>query len=69
MALHAPWIEKKWDANWCKLVEKVLMTFSWIGVGEKNIQKDVDVKTHLSMLLYLGMGKQILGYINPMGTL
>jgi hypothetical protein len=36
---------------------------------ENSFSKDVDVKTHLSMLLYLGMGKQIFGYIKSFGNL
>jgi hypothetical protein len=69
MTLHAPWIENKWDANWSKLVVKVLMILSWIQCcKKKEFQKDVDVKTHLSILLYLGMGKQICGYIKSYGN-
>jgi hypothetical protein len=36
---------------------------------KKKIQKDVDVKTHLSMLFYLGMGKKNTGYIKSYGNL
>jgi hypothetical protein len=71
MTLHATWIElnsnsieEKWDANWYKKVWKFTHDYAL----EKKFKKHTNLKRHLSIPFYLGIGQVDSNY-HPKGWL